>query len=360
MKLKTIYRLLSLLLLCACMSLVLISCGNDGEGDGGEAAAFRDLTWAVSAPLPRAEDFVKHLPEGCTVRFAETYTFPKLQTYSLELILSSPVGEESRHTVKLHLVRDEEPPVLIGLQDLSVVLGRGISYLSGVRAEDNCDGEVKLEVDTSRVDSSKLGTYPVYYTATDQAGNRTEVRMSVTVYQKEVTLDMLNAEIDDVIKEIITKSMTVEEKARAVYDYVYDNVAYVATSDKSSWVRAAYEGLSTRQGDCYTYFALSKAFFERLGIENIDLKRTQKMSALMDERHFWNLVNIGTEDSPMWYHFDACHIKEQPRPWGCLVTDAQLQEVNAEMEKNGISNYFYAYDTEGIPKTELTVITPVD
>lgn len=352
----TIRRFLSSLLLLAMLCGALFACGEEVA----PKVTFRNLTWAVSSPLPKAEDFTTALPEGYTVRYAEDYTFPNIKSYDLTLILTSPKGKETSHDVTLDLIRDSEPPVFAGLRDLSVVLGRGISYLSGVTATDNCDGEVKITVDTSRVDATAVGVYPVYYTATDFAGNRTTLRMSVTVYREEITADMLNARIDSIIEEIIGKNMTAEAKARAVYDYVYTNLAYVSTSDKSSWVRAAYEGLETRQGDCYTFFALSKAFFERLGMETLDLARTQEMSALMDERHFWNLVNIGTADAPMWYHFDSCHIKEQPRPWGCLMTDAQIGAFNAEMEKNGVSNYFYAYDPTGIPKSETTVITPID
>ncbi len=353
---NTVFRLLAAILLLAMLCGTLTACAEEAPPE----VTLRNLTWAVSSALPKAEDFVEELPEGYTARYAEDYTFPNIKSYALEIILLSPKGKETRHSVTLELIRDTEPPVLAGLRDLSVVLGRGISYLSGVTATDNCDGEVTIAVDTSKVDATAVGVYPVYYTATDHAGNRTTLRMSVTVYKEEITADMLNARIDAIIEEIIGKNMTAEEKAREVYDYVYDNLAYVSTSDKSSWIRAAYEGLETRQGDCYTFFALSKAFFERLGIENLDLARTQEMSALMDERHFWNFVNIGTADAPMWYHFDACHIKEQPRPWGCLMTDAQINAFNAEMEKNGISNYFYAYDPAGVPKSETTVITPID
>ena len=35
------------------------------------------------------------------------------------------------------------------------------------------------------------------------------------------------------------------------------------------------------------------------------------------------LLNIGTEEEPKWYHFDACHLNDIERPWGFLMTDLQ-------------------------------------
>lgn len=341
-------RICALLLVCVLCTCSLLSCVQADHSN----VKFQNLTWAVSTPLPQAEDFVVNLPDGYSVSFAKQYTFTQIKEYRLELILTDDRGRESTHTVKLNLIVDETAPTVHGLRDLSVVLGRGVSYLSGVYTEDNCDGSVTLTVDNSAVNLREVGVYPVYYIATDAAGNSASYRMSLTVYEQEVTEEMLWAALDPVIDEIISGHMTTVQKLEAVYEYVYENVAYVSTSDKSDWVRAAYEGLTMHRGDCYTYFALSKAFFERLEIENLDIERDPALSALADERHFWNLVNIGTRTEPRWYHFDACHIKDRPRPWGFLMTDEQLASYTAEkVNANGIGNYFYAFDSSLYPKT---------
>ena len=154
--------------------------------------------------------------------------------------------------------------------------------------------------------------------------------------------------------------MNTQQKLRAIYDYVYDNIAYVSTSDKSSWVRAAYNGLVNRNGDCFTYFALAKAMMERVGIENMDIQRSPEVVAMVDERHYWSLVNIGTESTPQWYHFDACHLNDITRPWGFLMTDAQLLQYSDRRENaDGISGYFYAYNTAAYPQTATEIITHV-
>jgi len=324
------------------------------------ALKLKQLTWAVSTPLPRAEDFVEALPTGCTVRFAEEYRFTEYGEHDVELVLTDARGKSFSYFTTLSLIKDTVPPTLVGLRDLVAYLGGGVSYLSGVTAEDNCDGAVSISVDTSDVDLKSVGVYDVIYTATDAAGNVATFRRTLAVYEQEITEQMLNELIDPILGRIITDGMTVKQQLRAIYDYVYDNVAYVSTSDKSSWVRAAYDGLQKRQGDCYTYFALSKAMMERLGIENLDVERAPSVVALVQERHYWSMVNIGSDADPVWYHFDACHLQDMPKPWGYLMTDEQLAYYSEMREsENGIAGYFYAFDAASYPKSATTIVTPV-
>ena len=124
-------------------------------------------------------------------------------------------------------------------------------------------------------------------------------------------------------------------------------------------MRAAYDGLRTGQGDCFSYFALSKAIFARLGIETMDIKRTEGISI---QSHYWNYVNIGTADAAKWYHFDACPIKGEHPRFGFLLTDEQVNDYTASrtMEEDGktVSNFFYAYDAARYPKSATEIINP--
>ncbi len=336
--------------LCLC----LLSCQN--EEAVPPLFSCRSLTWGVGGRLPEAEDFVESLPQGYTVRFAEDYAFSNLGDYSLKLIFTDERGRETEREVALSLILDAEPPTVTGVADLSVCVGDGISYRAGVQISDNCDAPVTLTVDSSAVNTAAEGSYPVIYTAKDGAGNVTTVTATVYVYLQAVTEEMLWVEIDRLIATNIPQSATVEEQVRAVYHCVYDSIEYTSHSDKSNWVRAAYEGIRTGQGDCYTYFALSKAFLIRLGIENMDIQRTK---GIVEERHYWNFVNVGSKDAPRWYHLDACHILGEPKPFGCLMTDAQIAAFSAERtDSNGVSGYFYAYDTTAYPASETRVITP--
>lgn len=340
------------------VSLFLLPSCRKNEADS-PSIEMKNLIWPVSVPLPTAEQFVASIPKGCTVKLAGKYQFSALGTYPVSLILTDEEGREFSYTASITLVNDTTPPTINGLRDLVAYLGGTVSYLSGVSATDDCDAGVTLTVDNKGVNLKEVGVYDVIYCATDAAGNETKIRRTLSVYEEEITDDMLYDRIDLILSNIIRDNMTTQEKLRAIYDYVYENVAYVSTSDKSSWVRAAYNGIVNRSGDCFTYFALSKAMMERLGIENMDIERKPEIVAMVNERHYWSLVNIGSKTDPKWYHFDSCHLIDMPRPWGFLMTDEQLLIYSDSRENTyGIYGYFYAYDTAAYPPSATEIVTP--
>jgi hypothetical protein len=108
---------------------------------------------------------------------------------------------------------------------------------------------------------------------------------------------------------------------------------------------------SSGTGDCYSYFAASKAFFERLGIENIDMKRAEGGAP---GNHYWNLVNIGTKDAPKWYHYDANPISGQYSVSGCLLTDAQVAAYDAWCGQG-----YRKYDASKVPASATETITDI-
>ena len=350
-------RKIQKILICFLLSVIICTAFSACKEEDAREATVRDLTWPVGASLPVAEDFVEELPDGWSARFADAdwySTISEYREYTVKLILTDGSGREREYEVHLQFVDDNEPPVLSGVQDITAYVGDGISYRNGVSATDNCMGEVKITVDSSAVDHTKEGVYTVLYTATDAAGNIATEEIRVYIYKEKITEDMLYAEIDRIIAQNIPSTASREQKVRAVYQYVHYGIDYDDYSDKNDWVRAAYEGLRTGQGDCFTYFALSKAFFERLGIENLDVQRT---TGIVDERHYWNMVNIGTADSPRWYHFDACRLSGVQHS-GCLLTDLQVQAYTRQrLDADGIGNYFYVYDTSKYPATDGTIIT---
>ena len=344
---KIISFCLTTFILLGCMS----SCVQLEEND---PIQWQDLVWAVGAPLPSAEDFAKDLPEGVEVSFAQEYQFPQLGEYSLELIVTGASRKKEKVNVKLTLTSDHQPPAILGIKDIVSYVGEGISYRTGVTVEDNCHGGLRLDVDSSAVNIHEAGVYPVIYTATDHVGNVTTDTVNVYIYEFVVTEEMLNEELDRVIAQRIPTTASKEAQVWEVYDYVYYHVQYTGDSDKSDWIRAAYEGLRTGTGDCYTYFALAKAFFNRLGIENMDIHRTE---GIVDERHYWNFVNIGGQgEDARWYHFDATPLQGGTHS-GCLLTDRQVAYYNAiRTNEDGVSGYFYAYDPSGYPVSDSRVI----
>ena len=334
-----------------------------------EAIQFKKLNWAVGAPLPAAADFAIDLPEGYTVEYAEEYSFSQIGDYELDVIVADAKGKKLKRTVQFSLCLDTEPPVISGVQEnLLAYIGKSISYKSGVSVSDNCDGEVSFYVDNSAVNPNVEGAYPVRYVATDAAGNTAVVSATVHVYQLEITDAELNRRLDAILSGIITSGMSAVEKCHAVHRYVMSNVHYRNDGEKVDWKRSAYFGIETNSGDCFTYYALSRALLERLGFETMCIERSaEARSKRVDGTHFWNYVNIGTANEPAWYHFDTTPLRNDPYSGKfCLVTDEQLSYYNEVIRtESNLSNQrktFYTYDKTGYPTSATRIVTslPLD
>ena len=313
----------------------------------------RHVYYAKGVGKPNALDFIN------TIREADEYT----AYFESELPDMNQIGDydvvfrvedaSGNRTGELHsiltVVEDTQAPVFAEVPELSAFVGEAIAYRKGVVVTDNCGGEVEVQVDSSAVDPDTPGDYTVGFTATDASGNTAWATTVLHIYENQVTEEQLNEKIDLVIAEIITPDMDKEAQLRAVYDYVYNHIAYTSDSDKSDWIRAAYDGLfMTGSGDCYNYFAAAIAFCRRLGIDYREIERTPGAA---EGTHFWIMVNIGTADKPRWYHFDCTHLRASYSHSGCLLTDTQIRAFNR------FRAGFYAYDAASYPATDKTIIT---
>lgn len=280
--------------------------------------------------------------------FAEGFDTDTLKTLGKQSISIIVDGKTKKYTVE---VIDTTAPV-IDVGEIHINVGDGIAWKKQATVTDNSDGKIDIKVDSSAVNTSAAGTYTVTYTATDESGNSSSATATVIVGTMEVTEDMLYTELDKMIAQIITDGMNTEAKVRAIYAYVQDSINYASTAVTDDFVYAAYMALfSSGTGDCYSYFAASKAFFERLGIENIDMKRAEGGAP---GNHFWNLVNIGTKDAPKWYHYDANPISGQYSVSGCLLTDAQIAAYDSWCGQG-----YRKYDASKVPASATETITDI-
>lgn len=312
----------------------------------------RPLLWGLGTNSPKPEEFFTEISDATevTVELLSQNDYTAMTSYPIELQLTDAAGNTTRYETTVTLVKDTTPPT-VTVNELSGCIGYGIVYSKGVTATDDCCGELTVRWDSSKVDTDTAGQYPVYYTVTDASGNETRVESTIYIYEEEITLEMLQVRIDLIIDSIIQPSMSKEERVRAVYRYVYDHISYSGTSDKSDWVREAYQVLQTGSGDCFSYFALAKAFFLQLGIENLDIQRT---TGLTPDRHYWNMVNIGTSEAPRWYYFDATHLNSLDTGVtfeGSLLTEKQIAAYNK------VRAHFYTFDHEGYPQAATEIIT---
>ena len=135
----------------------------------------------------KPEDFITNLKDETktTVAFKEEYPLNKAGEYKVIIVVSDEANNQTEKEATIKIVKDEEKPTLTGLKDLTVEVGHKINYLSGIKAKDNRDPEPKIEVNSKQVNLSKVGTYDVIYTVTDEAGNQNKYTKKVTVVENK-------------------------------------------------------------------------------------------------------------------------------------------------------------------------------
>lgn len=303
---------------------------------------------------PRAEDFIAHIDEADTYEAYFVGEVPLLDTigdHDISFKVKDASGNVSDlYSSVLTVIYDTQAPVFERVPELSAYVGEAIAYRQGLVVTDNCGGEIQINVDSSAVNPNLPGDYSVRFYAIDASGNSSWADTVIHIYNDQVTEEMLNRKIDEVISSIITFGMTKEQQCRAVYEYVQSSISYVSSSDKSDLVRAAYSSLFVSgTGDCFNYHAAAIAFVKRLGIEFKEIQRTAGQG---EGTHYWCMVNIGTSSQPRWYHFDTTRLRADYDHSGCLLTDKQVNAYNK------VRAGFYAYDSSNYPASADKIITP--
>ncbi len=273
------------------------------------------------ALVPRkAEEFIVGIEDATdvTADFLEEPDLSYIGTQEVIISFTDGGGNETQKTAQLTLFEDTEAPVISGAKDLQYFIGDTISYKKNISVTDNCPDGLVLEVDTAGVNLNEEGVYPITYTAKDLAGNATSVTVNLTVTPRMYSIEEVDALADAVLAEIITPEMTELEKVQAIYNWNIRHIAYINHSEKGDWVRAAYEGLADRKGDCYVYACTAKELLTRAGISNMDITKIPTR-----REHYWNLVDIGEG----WYHFDTTPRTDHPRIF--MWTDEELMEYSA-------------------------------
>ncbi len=284
-----------------------------------------------------AKAFVRDILDvsAVTVAFKTPPDTRKAGIYDTGILLTDTSGNISEITARLKVIADTQAPVIVGAMDKTVYIGDKISYKTNVTVADNKDKEVSLEVDSSAVNLRKTGSYPVIYSAADSSGNKAEKTITVTVKEYVMDKDLLDSAAQDILNNITDSSMTQREKAYAIYKWVKSHISYTGYSDKSDWVKEAYNGIKKGVGDCFTYFAVSKELLTLTGIENMDITRVGGKT-----RHYWSLADTGDG----WYHYDSCPNVDHKESF--MLTDSELKELSDERGNN-----YYNYNKDLYPPT---------
>jgi len=253
-------------------------------------------------------------------------------SYELTYTATDKAGNQAKKTILVHVLqKDEIAPEIKGLRDLNVYIGETISYRKNVTVTDNETASPTLTIDSSKVDLTQAGSYPVTYTAADQAGNKTEKTITVTVKKKEqaaTSSSDVYALADKKLASLLTDGMTTREKVKAIYNWANTGIWYSGKSNKEDYLSEAQKVLQGGGTDCFGYFAVTKLMFERLNIPNIDVKKVKNHAE--DSNHYWSLVSV--DGGKTYYHFDATPRKGEG-DYFFLVTDEELDAYSDQHDK---------------------------
>ena len=267
--------------------------------------------------FPSPQDFV--LDPSITAEYVSELNpedFAELGRYEVPILVN---GKEELVYI---VVVDMEAPK-IHTSSMKVTVKGSISYKKNISVSDNCDdaSDITLDIDNSGVDLSTVGSYTILVTATDTAGNASQKEITVQVVAESTevhTLEEINRLCDALLSQITNDSMTMREKAEAIYKWTYYSIGYADNSPKDDWLSAAYNGLVKQTGDCYTYAATAKALLERLGLEPLVIRK-EVTANTSSNNHWWLLLDLGDG----YYHYDPTRRKDRTEFF--MWTDEELK-----------------------------------
>ena len=259
--------------------------------------------------------------------------------------------------------KDRQAPVITTVDGADVIYlskGENVKWRSKVNVSDN-EGTFDLKTDSSQVNTDVVGVYTVVFVATDAAGNTSQLSVKVVVTSPKYSISELYEEIGKRAASLgITAGMSTQDKVFAIYNYVNSpgksadaaNFKFVDESNipainranwETDWIEEAFRTLDSGVGDCYSYYSLSKAFFEYFGIKNIGIRRDTKLDDQLDSNgyrkgtHFWQIVDIG---NGKWYYYDGTRLGSTFNDGtsnACLITQETL---NTHKTSKGATDFY--------------------
>jgi hypothetical protein len=240
------------------------------------------------------------------LRLVTELVFDKMGTQTVVIEAEDLYGNVTTAETTLRIVTDTVAPSFSGMSDMSVKKHATPDYHKGISAYDKRDGTVSFTVDTSRVDTSKAGTYYAIYTAYDRAGNKATFRRKVIVEH----------DAEDTAALVKSIASTLPNDPEAIRDYVRSTISYSTNWGGSDPV---WYGFKNKTGNCYVHALCLQRLLTAKGYTTqliwVNHIRNGKPS------HYWLIINMGG----YWRHIDATPSTMHGRY--SLMTDAQRYET---------------------------------
>jgi hypothetical protein len=263
--------------------------------------------------------------------------------YTVTFTVTDSHGRSKSYTASISVLErpDTTPPTVSG-NDFQITVGESVSYKKQITYSDDKDPYPTVSVDNSGVDLETPGVYPVVYTVSDKSGNKTVLTLYLTVVAKQYDPSTMEGyvyiEAQKILDRITTEDMTDLEVAYAIYRWTKNNIGYYGDTDKSDWIKGAYDTLTTNCGDCYGFYAVAKALLTVAEIDHVDMVKDRQSESAT--RHYWLLVNVGDG----WYHFDTTRFR-YPESNFFMLTNEEILKWD--------ETYYpgtHTYITAGVPQ----------
>jgi len=288
----------------------------------------------------KAEDCVTNIEDVSpyNIEFKEEPDFEEVNSREVTVLITDIYGNKSEIQVPLTITKDTIAPKIEGAHDLSFTMDEKIIYRDGITVTDNTDSNPELKIDTSEVDVTKEGIYPVTYIASDKFGNTSRVTVSINIIKKPngVNNKKIYSMAQKVLKRIITDDMSDTEKAFRIFNWLWHNVKYVGFHTEMTWQKAAYDGFKKHSGNCFTFYSMAKVMLDIEEIPNMMVSRYP----IKKNPHYWNLVYLEGE----WYHCDS----NPYRDLNCYYFMRTDEELDSRRQFDSKNKKYPARATESV------------
>ena len=352
---------------------------------------------AVNLTIPMSEnvspeDFVTDVHDYSPIASIEFVREPDVflsGEQTVEVAISDIHDNTRIIAATLSVLPNEIPPRFEGLTEhIFGTVGEPLSLDEHIIALDAFDRELEFEVDTMDVDFDSTGTYTVIFLVTDNCGNQTVEEVTLELHN--IDANLVNAQIDEILAEILTSEMTQVEEVQAIHNWVRTNLTFSASTPESepeTTLEGAHFALHNDSGNNFIFFSISEVLLTRAGIPNMRIHQAADETADDDDSDSnnadadtddddedsddedsddeddenngdennvtvirppspftWNLIN---PDNLGWHHFDSMPTRLRIASQMYMFTQSQAEQFNREFERSGSPAGRYVFDPDG-------------
>ena len=130
-------------------------------------------------------DCVKKVNKAKIVTKKKKIDTSKLGKKTITIKVKTSLGKVKKYNYKVNIV-DTKKPTIKYQEKITVTVGDNIDLLEGVTVKDNSKEDIKPIID-GKYDLNKVGTYKLYYIATDKSGNKAKSKFILEIIDKETS-----------------------------------------------------------------------------------------------------------------------------------------------------------------------------